>query len=67
MKSRFLFSIFGFNGTGIELQIVYANDKVFFITIFSRARYGFRIKLSNIVRAVWLWSMATIANKPIQT
>lgn len=30
MKSRFLFSIFGFNGTGIEFQLFYANDKVFF-------------------------------------
>lgn len=66
MKSRFLFSIFGFNGTGIEFQLFYANDKVCFITIFSRARCGFRTKPSNIGRAVWSWHMAAIAYKPIQ-
>lgn len=34
MKSRFLFSIFWFNGSGIELQLFFnANDKAFFIAI----------------------------------
>lgn len=72
MKSRFLFSIFWFNGTGIELQLFFnANDKAFFIAILAGlvvdSVYSSETGLGLLGLHGYGLCMASIDYKPIQT
>lgn len=71
MKSRFLFSIFLFNGTGIELQLFFfnANDKAFFIAILAGLVVDSVYSLETGLLGLHGYGlcMASIDYKPIQT
>lgn len=70
MKSRFLFSIFWFNGSGIELQLFFnANDKAFFIAILAGFVVDSVYTLETGLLGMYGYAlcMASIDCKPIRT